>query len=91
MAMTSSFENYCQQKAKEIICVKKEHSLEYFMEYENHIITTNRFLSSLQGMMDQGKLPTHTPPEQVLQFRLPKNLTKEELELKMYIHLLIMA
>jgi len=82
MAMTSSFENYCQQKAKEIICVKKEHSLEYFMEYENHIITTNRFLSSLQGMMDQGKLPTHTPPEQVLQFRLPKNLTKEELEKK---------
>ena len=94
-AMTSSFKSYCQQNAYEINGVKNEHTLEFFMEYENHIITTHRFLCRIQVFREKGKLRTNsiihdvalvnkgeggntTTPEQVLQFKVCKNLTKEE-------------
>jgi hypothetical protein len=57
MAMTSSFKSYCLQKANKINHVKNEHTLEFFLGYQDDTFTTSCFLSSLEEKRETGNLP----------------------------------
>lgn len=46
--MTTSFKSFSQEKANEVNAVKNDHTLEFFLEYNEDTFSVNHFLSSLE-------------------------------------------